>query len=144
MVDKIKLIALDDEILALLGGGNIELSQLSTNVINYFVPQKANTLNVHANTLTIGNTYSSRILYCTNSTYNTVITLANSAQTGVSVTIIQGTAKNVRCIPETTATLVHRNSYANTAGRWATISVTVLENANGAGAQWLLMGDAIT
>ena len=154
MVDKIGIIALDTDVRDLInvaatlpvagGGAPLELSNLSSNVINYFLPARANTLNVHANTLTVSNTFTGKILYCTNASFNTVITLANTAQTGVSITMVQGTAKNVRCIPEVTASLVHKSNHANTGGRWSIISATVLENANGSGALWLLMGDTTT
>jgi hypothetical protein len=132
MVDKIRIIALDDEVLFGYSGN--------------FLRPIATTVNITGNTLLVSNSNSGTILYCSNTLYNTVITLSTTAQTGVSVSVIQGApSKNVRfLIQGTTGYANHRSGYANTSGQWAIVSATVLENETGNTARWLLMGDLTT
>lgn len=130
MVDKIRLIALDPEVLTILNGTLTSI---------------ANTVNVTGNTWLTANFDSGKILYCSNANFNTVITLSTTAQTGVSISVVQGSTKNVRMIIQgTTGAANHKSSYANTSGQWGIASATVLENATGNTARWLLMGDLIT
>ena len=138
MVDKIRLIALDPEVFAFINVG-------STSFTNDGLRAIANTVNVTGNTWLTANFDSGKILYCSNANFNTVITLSTTAQTGVSISVVQGSTKNVRMIIQgTTGAANHKSSYANTSGQWGIASATVLENATGNTARWLLMGDMIT
>ena len=130
MVDKIKIIALDPEVLALFtAGGN-------------FLPLIANTVNITGNTLLVSNANSGQILYCSNANFNTVVTLSTTAQTGTSISVVQGSTKNVRLVIQgTTGYANHKSGFANTAGQWAMASATVIENASGNTARWILLGD---
>lgn len=117
---------------------------LADDVFRVFVTSKANTITLTDSTLTLSNTYSGTIIYCKNTVTNTLITLDPSAQTGVSITLVQGSnTKNVRVSTTGSGTILNKNGYRNTAGYGAAVSVSVLENITGANATWLFVGDAI-
>ena len=159
MVDKIGLLALGNDVIALLGNSgiiatNANVANLAANAVannmdndlNGFqlVGQRANVSNLNGIAYTLVSANTGRVFYFSNTIANIVVTCSGSANIGTSITCIQGNTKNVKFVAGTGADVFNRQGHQNTAGRYATVSLIVVVNANTTGANWILMGDTNT